>query len=79
MERLKTDIINSVIYQFDLVNLFLAEKNNEEVILFNGTMLNIFHNFFPKKTRDAKRCNSRDDLLHLSFTLYNSIFSEAYI
>ena len=77
--KTQTDIINGVIYQFDLVNLFLAGKNNEEVILFNGTILNIFHNFIPNKTRNAKRCNNRDDLLHLSFTLYNSIFSEAYI
>ena len=25
------------------------------------------------------RCNNRDDLLHLSFTLKTSIFSEAYL
>ena len=30
-------------------------------------------------TRNAMRCNNRDDLLHLSYTLKISIFSEAYI
>ena len=30
-------------------------------------------------TRNAMRCNNRDDLLHLSFTVKISIFSEAYI
>ena len=30
------------------------------------------------KTRNATSCNNRDDLLHLSFTLKISIFSEAY-
>ena len=29
------------------------------------------------KTRNATRCNNRDDLLHLTFTLKISIFSEA--
>ena len=32
-----------------------------------------------KKTRNAMRCNNRDDLLQLSFTLKISIFSGAYI
>ena len=31
------------------------------------------------KIRNATCCNNRDDLLHLSFTLKISIFSEAYI
>ena len=35
--------------------------------------------FFSLKTRNATRCNNRDDLLHLSFTLKVSIFSEAHI
>ena len=30
-------------------------------------------------TRNATRCDNRDDLLHLSFTLKILIFSEAYI
>ena len=30
-------------------------------------------------TRDATRCNNRDDLLHVNFTLKISIFSETYI
>ena len=34
---------------------------------------------FSTKTRNAMRCNNRDDSLHLSFTLKISIFSEAYI
>ena len=32
-----------------------------------------------KKTRNATRCNNRDDLVHLSFILKIPIFSEAYI
>ena len=31
------------------------------------------------KARNATRCNNRNDLLHLNFTLKVSIFSEAYI
>ena len=31
------------------------------------------------KTRNATRCNNRDDLLHLSFSLKISVFSEAYV
>ena len=31
------------------------------------------------KARNARPCNNRNDLLHLSFTLKISIFSEAYI
>ena len=31
------------------------------------------------KTRNAMRCNNRDDLLQLSFTLKVSVFSGAYI
>ena len=34
---------------------------------------------FSIKTRNAMRCNNRNDLIHLSFTLKISIFSEAYI
>ena len=32
-----------------------------------------------KKTRNAMRCNNRDDLFHPNFTLKISIFSEAYV
>ena len=35
--------------QFDWVNLFLDKNINEQVILFNGTILNIFHNLIPNK------------------------------
>ena len=31
------------------------------------------------KTRNAMRCNNRDDLLHISFNLKISMFSEAYV
>ena len=31
------------------------------------------------KQENAMRCNNRDDLLQLDFTLKNLIFSEAYI
>ena len=36
-------------------------------------------NQVEKLTRNATRCNNRDDLLHLNFILKMSIFSEAYI
>ena len=35
--------------------------------------------FIEKEQENAMRCNNRDDLLELSFTLKISIFSEAYI
>ena len=36
---------------------------------------------FPNQTKqeNAMRCNNRDDLLKLSFTLEISVYSEAYI
>ena len=41
------------------------------------TLLNISH--FYKLTRNARHCNNRDNLLHLSFILKVSIFSETNI
>ena len=43
--------------QFDWVNLFLDKNINEQVILFNRTILNSFHNFIPDKTI---LCDDRD-------------------
>ena len=47
---------------------------------------NTAHNFFnpgahlkQTRTRNATRCNNRNDLLHLSFTLKILIFSNVYI
>ena len=37
------------------------------------------HKAVLNKTRNATRCNNRDDLLHLSFNLKILIFLEAYI
>ena len=42
-------LINCVIDQFHWVNLFLDKNINEQVILFNRTILNIFYNFIPNK------------------------------
>ena len=43
----QTDLTNHAIDQFDLVNLFLDKNINEQVILLNRTILNIFQNFIP--------------------------------
>ena len=47
--KAQTDLINRAIDQFDWVNLFLGKKINEQVVLFNRTILNILHNFIPNK------------------------------
>ena len=47
--KAQTDLINRAIDQFDWVNLFLDKNINEQVILFNRTILNISHNFIPNK------------------------------
>ena len=44
--KAQADLINCAIDQFDF---FLIKNINEQVILFNGTILNIFHNFIPNK------------------------------
>ena len=55
--KAQTDLINRAIDQFDWVNLFLDKNINEQVILFNRTILNIFHNFIPNK---IILCDNRD-------------------
>ena len=47
--KAQTDLINRAIDQFDWINLFLYKNINEQVILFNRTISNIFHNFIPNK------------------------------
>ena len=47
--KAQTDLISHSIDQFDWVNLFLDKNINEQVILFNRTILNIFHNFIPNR------------------------------
>ena len=57
-------------------------KTNEDkchLIISTNELSEIQIGDFSIKTRNAMRCNNRDDLLHLSFTLKISIFSEAYI
>ena len=66
--KAQTDLINCAIDQFDWVNLFLDKNINDQVILFNRTILNIFHNFIPNKLilcddRDPPRMN--DKIKHL--------------
>ena len=39
----RKDFINGVINQFDWVNLYLDKNINKQVILFNRTILNMFH------------------------------------
>ena len=55
--KAQTDLINRAIDQFDWVNLFLDKNINEQVILFNRPILNIFHNFIPNK---IILCDDRD-------------------
>ena len=48
--KAQTDSINrATINQFDWVNLYLDKNINEQVILLNRTILNIFINYFPNK------------------------------
>ena len=47
--KTQTDLISRAIDQFDWVNLLLDKNVNEQVILSNLTILNIFHNFIPNK------------------------------
>ena len=58
---------------FDKIQMILMMKTtilNNRILPLNNEIM---------KTRKATHCNNRDDLLHLSFTLKISIFSEAYI
>ena len=41
--KAQTGLINRAVDPFDWVNLFLDKIINEQVILFNRTILNIFH------------------------------------
>ena len=45
----RSNFINRVIDQFDWVNLYLDKNINEQVILFNRTILNIFHTLSQTK------------------------------
>ena len=47
--KAQTDSINRAIDQLDWGNLFLDKNMNEQVILFNRTISNIFYNFIPNK------------------------------
>ena len=55
--KAQTDLINCEIDQFSWVNLFLDKNINEQVILFDQTILNIFNNFIPNK---ILLCDDRD-------------------
>ena len=55
--KAQTDLINRAIDQFDWANFFLDKNINEQVIIFNRTILNIFHNFIQNK---IILCDDRD-------------------
>ena len=55
--KAQTDLINRAIDQFEWCNLFLDININEQVTLFNRTILNIFHNVIPNK---IILCDDRD-------------------
>ena len=47
--KAQTNLINRAIDTFDWVDLLLEKNYNEQVILFNGNILNNFHNFIPNQ------------------------------
>ena len=55
--KAQTDLVNNVIDKFNWVNLFLDKNINKQIILFNRTISNIFHNFIPNK---IFFCDKRD-------------------
>ena len=70
------------IYSLHFLKFSNLPRFNREISKFEKSELGEFIQNFPlkyvitstKKTRNATRCNNRDDLLHLSFTLKISIF-----
>ena len=72
--------INRAIDIFDWGNLFEGKNVHEQAHLFNKTILNIFHNYFPSKTI---LCNDKDPIwfnneIRKILTMKNEIF-EQYI
>ena len=61
----------------DCVYFNLASKSFSFLKLSNHELTSI--STMAKSTRNATRCNNRNDLLHLSLTLKISILSEAYV
>ena len=57
--KARTYLIYHALDQFYWLNLFLDKNINEQVILFNRTILKIFHNFVTNK---VILCNHRDPL-----------------
>ena len=55
--RSETELINRSIETFDRSNLFSNKNLHEQEELFSKTLLNIFHNFIPKK---IIVCDDRD-------------------
>ena len=54
---LKTQLFNRTIETFNWEKLLENKNVNEQLYLFNKTMLNIFHNFIPNKNII---CNDKD-------------------
>ena len=57
LELQQTDLINFFIESFDWPKLFSGKNVQEQVELFNKTLLYIFHNFIPNK---IIVCDDRD-------------------
>ena len=53
------DLFNRSIESFNLPKLFSGKNVHEKFILFNKTILNIFHNFIPNK---VIVCDGKDPL-----------------
>ena len=66
---------------FHIFSLPMKESSsikNLDKLLIYWTFLQVWE-VWSKVTRNATRCNNRDDLLHLRFTLKISKFSETYV
>ena len=75
--KLIYELINALFTPIKQVHYILLKQVLIKT-LFCITTVRIIKTKF-NSTRNARLCNKRDDLLHLSFTLKISIFSVAYI
>ena len=56
-DQADTDLIKRAVNQFDWANAFSKLNINEQVSLFNNTIINIMNNFVPHETIT---CDDRD-------------------
>ena len=70
--------INRCIHQFDWNNAFLGKNVEEQVILFNSVLINIFTNYVPHKsvTFDDKDPPWINNFIKTKLTLKNTIYRQ---